>query len=102
MFERLEQLTRSILLAINGACHPVLDEFFWYISEVWVFFPAFIFLIWLIYKHKGIKYLSLALLSVGLIVLFCDQSTNLVKHSVKRYRPTHNLEICKQVHLVHD
>jgi len=102
MFERLEQIDRSILLAINGACHPVLDEFFWYVSEVWVFFPVFIFLIWLIIKHKGIKYLGLALLSIALIILFCDQSTNLVKNKVQRYRPTHNLEICNQVHLVHD
>jgi undecaprenyl-diphosphatase len=102
MFEYLEQIDRSVLLAINRTCHPVMDEFFWYVSEVWVFFPVFIFLIWFIYKQKGIRYLNIAFLSIALIILFCDQTTNLVKHKVQRYRPTHNLEICNQVHIVHD
>lgn len=102
MFEYLEQIDRSILLTINGACHPALDEFFWFVSAEWMFLPVALFLLWYIYKQRSIKYLNLTLLSIALIILFCDQSSTLVKKSVKRYRPTHNLEICDQLHIVHD
>lgn len=102
MFETLEHIDRTILLAINGAHHPVLDVFFWQISEGWVLVPLWIFLIWYLVKQKGIKFLLVALLFSAFVILFCDQSANIVKHSVERYRPTHNLEIKEQIHIVND
>ena len=102
MFESLEHIDRVILFAINGAHHPVLDAFFWQASAGWIFTPLWILVIWYLHKQKGIKYLATALLCAGFIVLFCDRSTELVKHSVKRYRPTHNLEIKDQIHVVNN
>ncbi|MBK7668549.1 MAG: phosphatase PAP2 family protein [Sphingobacteriaceae bacterium] len=102
MFETLEHIDRAILLAINGAHHPVLDVFFWHASAEWIFIPFWLLVIWYIHKQRGIKYLGTVLLCVAFIILFCDQSTNIVKHSVKRYRPTHNLEIQDQVHIVNN
>jgi undecaprenyl-diphosphatase len=102
MFEALEKIDRTILLAINNACHPALDEFFWQVSAGWIFVPVWILIMWYIYKQKGIRYIGITLLCIGFVILFCDQSTNLVKNSVKRYRPTHNLEICGKIHVVND
>ena len=102
MFETLEHIDRTILLAINGAHHPVLDTIFWQASAGWIFIPLWLFILWYFYKEKGIKYLGTAILCVAFIVLFCDRSTDLIKHSVKRYRPTHNLEIKDQIHIVND
>ena len=102
MFESLERIDRSILLAINGACTPAMDIFFWQVSAGWIFVPLWVLLAWFIYKRKGIRYMGLMLAAVGLVILFCDQSTNLVKKSVKRYRPTHNLELCDHIHVVNE
>lgn len=100
MFETLEHIDRTILLAINGANHPVLDSIFWQASAGWIFIPLWLFILWYFYKQKGIKFVGTAVLCVAFIILFCDRSTELVKHSVERYRPTHNLEIMDQIHIV--
>lgn len=102
MFETLEHIDRTILLAINGAHHPVLDSFFWAASAEYIFIPLWLFVVWYIYTKKGWKYLATSMICIALIILFCDQSTNIVKHSVKRYRPTHNLEIKDKIHVVND
>ena len=102
MLESLEYIDRSLLLAINGANSSLLDVIFWQISEGWVLLPLWIFLIWYIVKQKSLKFLLIVLLCSAFVILFCDQSANIVKHSVERYRPTHNLEIKEQIHIVND
>lgn len=39
---------------------------------------------------------------LAVLIAFTDQSSNRVKHHVKRYRPTHNIEIGEKVHILHD
>ena len=102
MFESLENIDQGLLLAINGFNSPIFDMVFWEVSAGWVFVPIWILILWYILKKKGIKFLGTAVLCIGFILLCCDQSTNLVKHSVKRYRPTHNLEIGHTVHIVNN
>ncbi len=41
-------------------------------------------------------------LGIGFCVATADLSTNIIKHKVQRYRPSHNLEIMAQVHTVND
>jgi undecaprenyl-diphosphatase len=38
----------------------------------------------------------------AIVVACTDLSTNVIKHAVKRYRPTHNLEIKDRVRVVND
>lgn len=102
MLDILENIDRAILLAINNAHHPLLDSFFWQASAGWIFAPVWALVIWYFYRQKGIKFLATAVLCVGMVLLVCDRTTEFVKHSVKRYRPTHNLEIKNQIHVVND
>ena len=102
MFEKLENIDRVLLLKINGLHTPLADDFFWLVSEGWLFLPLWIFLAIYIVKTKKIKYFFLAAFCAGLTILFCDQSSTLTKVAVQRYRPTHNIEIKDQIHLVHD
>lgn len=46
--------------------------------------------------------MAAAFLGIGLCVACADLSSELAKHTVKRYRPTHNLEVGPQLHIVHD
>lgn len=102
MFESLKNIDQTLLLKINGMHTPFADSFFWLISEGWVFIPVFAFLAFHIFKVKKIKFLLVTMLFVAFTIVFCDQSSNLVKHSVQRYRPTHNLVIGNNVHTVND
>lgn len=102
MFETLKNIDRELFLSINGFHSPLADSFFWLVSAGWIFLPVWLFLVAYIYKIKKLKFLLTGLLSIALVILFCDQSSTLVKKSVQRYRPTHNTEIGPKVHTVND
>ncbi len=102
MFETLENIDHSLLLQINSCYSPLADDFFWLVSAGWIFLPLWIFLSIYIVKSKKIKYFLTASLCIAFTILFCDQSSNLVKNTVQRYRPTHNLELKEKVHLVNE
>jgi undecaprenyl-diphosphatase len=102
MFDALEQIDRSLFLLINSWHSVLLDDAMFYISQIWIFFPLFIYWLYLVYRKEGFKKLLVLLAFTGLLVLLTDQTSTRTKHAVKRYRPTHNSEIMKQIHTVND
>lgn len=102
MLENLKLLDRQILLAINGLHSPLFDIAMFYVSQIWVFAPLFAYWLYMVYKRYGSKKLVILLGFLVLLVTLTDQTSNLTKHAIKRYRPTHNLEIQAQVHTVND
>lgn len=100
MLEALKNIDKEIFLAINGFHSPLADNFFWIVSEGWLFVPLWLFFAIYIYKLKKLKFLLKGILCIALVILFCDQSSTLVKKAVQRYRPTHNVEIGSKVHTV--
>lgn len=100
MLDQLELLDRHLFLAIN-ACHSTfMDVVMWYVSEIWVFAPLFAYWLIMVYKRYGSRKLFILLGFLGLLIILTDQTANQTKHAIKRYRPTHNLEIQSQVHIV--
>lgn len=102
MFETLKEFDTTLFLSLNSHYTPWLDVVMFNVSKVWVFFPLFFYWIFLIFKKYGLKKLLILLACIGFLVAVTDQTTNRVKHAVKRYRPTHNTEIGAQVHTVND
>lgn len=102
MFETLEQIDRSLFLLINSWHSVLLDDVMYYISQMWIFVPLYIYWLFLVYRKEGFKKLLVLLAFTGLLILLTDQTSNQTKHAVKRYRPSHNIEIKKQVHTVND
>jgi undecaprenyl-diphosphatase len=97
MFERIKLFDRELLLAINSFHSPFLDIFMWEMSEVYptvlfVFLSAIV-----IYRKYHLRKAMEFLLGCAIVLACTDITANLVKHEVKRYRPTHNTEIQKQV-----
>jgi undecaprenyl-diphosphatase len=102
MFESLEVLDRSMLLWVNSLHHPVLDVIMWYFSKTWMTVLVVIIFAFAALRTRGIKNAVLILIGCAVFSGIADLSTNLIKHGVKRYRPTHNLEIKNKLHVVHD
>ncbi len=100
MFDTLEQFDRTIFLHLNGLHTSLFDQFMFYVSQIWVFAPLFFYWIYLVVIKEGAKKLLVLLAFIVLLIILTDQTSNIVKHSVKRYRPTHNTEISTQVHTV--
>lgn len=93
MLDSLKLIDKTILLAINSFHSSFLDVLMFYLSEIWIFTPFFIYLIYLIYKKIGIKKTSILIVFVAILITLCDQTATVTKKSVKRFRPTHNIEI---------
>ena len=102
MLDKLELLDRELFLAINGWHAPMFDNIMYYVSQIWVFVPVFVYWLYMVFNRYGLKKLLILLGFLGLLVLLTDQTSNITKHTIKRYRPTHNLEIQSKVHIVNE
>lgn len=100
MFEMLERLDRALLLKINAMHTPFMDGMMWFMSYSWPTVAIIIAVAIAYYRKYAIKKTIEFLLGCAIVFACTDLSTNLVKHAVKRYRPTHNLEIKTQVHTI--
>jgi undecaprenyl-diphosphatase len=101
LFDSLKNIDRSIFTAINGTHNEFFDVLMECISSVWIWIPFYVLLAWLLYKAIGNK-MIVAVICAGLMILVTDQSANLIKNSIKRYRPSHNLELAQEIHLVNN
>lgn len=103
MFDILEKWDQSLFLFLNGLRLDSLDPVFWVISSKSIWIPLYIFFIILLFKHFERK--TALVLFVGLIItVACNDliCANLIKPTVGRYRPTHNLELGPVVKTVTD
>lgn len=97
--EKLLQLDTELFLFFNGIHASWADRAVYLISKGWFWIPLFLFIIfWIfkIYKKRGWIVLAVFALTIAL----SDQTCNLVKNSVCRYRPSHTEAIAEQIHLV--
>lgn len=91
MLETFESWDRAIVLAVNGANHPVLDVFFWIISSTLAWIPVYLILAHFVWKTYGWQNLLRFIGIVVLLIAVTDAgSTHLFKDVFLRYRPSHN------------
>jgi len=102
MFDSLKLLDRNLFLKINAAHSPLLDEFMWHMSDSWHTILIILVVAYAFYKKFSLKKAAELLLGCAIVFACTDFTSNLIKHQVQRYRPTHNLEIKQQVHIVNN
>lgn len=99
MLDYFEAIDHSIVLAINSLHSPLLDEIMWLISGKIIWIPMYLFLIYLSYQHFGKKNtIYFVLLVIAAIALSDLVSSKIIKETVERYRPSHNLELAPKLH----
>jgi undecaprenyl-diphosphatase len=101
MFEALELADRNLFFAINGLHSYWMDNIIYQATQTVVYIPLFLVAIFFLVKQYG-KKIILIIITVALLITCCDQFANLFKKNIKRYRPTHNLEIRDKVHTVNN
>lgn len=102
MIESLKNIDTALFFFINEKHAPIFDDFFWMASGGLIFTPLFILLAWNIFRKKKAKFFATGLVCIALTIACCDQSSRLVKHTVQRYRPSHNAIIKDKVHTLND
>jgi len=101
MLDFIENTDRQLFLYLNGMHCDFYDAVMPYLTELWVWIPLFAWWLYELYKKYQKKLLVLVFFVAALIVV-TDQGSNVIKRSVKRYRPSHNIEMKDQVHVVKD
>lgn len=102
MIDSLKMLDRYLLLKINALHSPLMDTFMWYMSKTWPTVGIILAVAFAFYKKFSPKKAVEFLIGCAIVFACTDFSSNMIKHGVKRYRPTHNLEIKSQIHVVND
>lgn len=103
LLDELLALDRSAFLAINGMHTPWLDPIMVGISEMLVWVPLYLFFLYLIHRHFGIRSLALAVPVVALMILCSDKgSVLLFKEVFQRLRPCHEGALQGLVHIVNE
>ena len=98
-------LDKSLFVFLNSLGSEYFDSFWLFISEsdiieVIYFFLAIEFLRF--FKIKDLKSILIFLLSMILMIVFTDQSSNFFKEFFERLRPCHNPELIEIIRIVKD
>ena len=100
MLDLIDQLDKSLFLAINGNGNGLLDGLMIFLSEKWVWIPLYLLLIFSFIRQFGVRF-WIAILGVLAVVLFADQITSgLMKPYFERPRPCKDQSFSEFVRLV--
>lgn len=102
MFEQLKNIDRDLLLTINSHNSPILDTILWGFSSTIPTVLLVLLFAYFFFKKFGEKKVFGFIVGAMLVFALADSSSHLVKNSIKRYRPTHNVEIKSKIHKVNN
>lgn len=95
----IDDLNVQLLLWINGHNSPLLDVIMYGASDRFIWIPFYALLLALFSKTYK-KNIWIILISVTLLILFCDQTANLGKDFFKELRPCHEPTLEGLIHIV--
>lgn len=99
MTEAILQADSSIFLFFNSLHTPIFDVLFYYISNRFVWIPFYLLLAFFLFRRYN-KKTWLLLAAIVCSIFLSDQSCNIIKCTVERPRPSHEIELAGKVHLV--
>tara|TARA_Y100000739_G_scaffold63772_1_gene52741 strand:- start:110 stop:694 length:585 start_codon:yes stop_codon:yes gene_type:complete len=99
----LLDLDQSLFIFLNSLGSVTFDSFWLFISESSVIEAIYLALVieflWF-FKIKDLKSILIFLLSLILMIVFTDQSSNFFKEFFERLRPCHNPELIEIIRIV--
>ncbi len=99
MINFLEKIDLQLLLLINGAHSPLFDSLMWWLSLSTIWIPLYCFLLFILFKKYQNQFWKIIVIIIISVTLTDGISSGIIKPSVKRYRPSHNLEIKEKLYL---
>lgn len=104
------ELDTELLLAINGANSPLMDQVMWQVSQALTWLPLYVLLIGaLAWLYKGNKAFRSWLPFVGAVAALALAvgaadfiSSSILKPLIERPRPTHNESLTGLLHIVNN
>lgn len=91
--ENLILKDKELLVYLNNMGSETFDPFWLFITNQFYLTPIFLFIFYLLWKKTGWKNLGIIILFIALMIVVCDQTTNLFKYGFERLRPVNDLDI---------
>ena len=101
MFETLKNIDGDLLLFGNSFHNSFFDKIVPHLTDFWVWIPLFTWWFFELYKIYKKKIVVIVLCVIGLL-LAADRSSVLIKNTVKRYRPSHNIALQDKIYVVNN
>jgi undecaprenyl-diphosphatase len=98
ILDLLNQWDKDLFLYLNGLHNTLWDYTMTLFTLTPVWIPFYLVILAIIVKKYGIKSWWI-ILSVTLLILFADQFSGILKHTVKRLRPSNDPEISQIAHV---
>lgn len=103
MLDHLARIDRDLFLAVNGWRSVALDAVLAPASNLWLWFPLYLFFLFLIQQRTGWRGLLIAVPVIAAMVFMTDTGSVLFfKETVQRLRPCHAADLRGLVHLIDD
>ena len=100
MLDQLLQLDKDLFLFLNGMGTETWDGFWMFMTTTRNSAPLYLLLLYLTYRHFGLKKTAIILVAVALLIPCTDQLSNFFKYGVGRLRPCHDPEVSDMMRLV--
>ena len=89
MIEAINKFDHQLFLLIHQWRNLFLDETMPFITSKWIWIPLYVILIYLIWKRFSNQTLTI-IITICVLILLSDQTSNLIKNEVARLRPCHD------------
>lgn len=93
MLEKILQLDRELLIFLNGLGSDTFDGLWLLITKQLNWAPIFLLVFYLLQKKIGWKKFGFYILFTAVLILICDQTSNLFKWYFHRLRPCNDPEV---------
>lgn len=90
----------ELFLCLNNLGSHTWDGLWLAITNKLTFIPLYALLLFLIYKHLGLKQMLFLIVLIALMITFTDQITNVFKRGFMRPRPCRAEDIMDQVRFI--
>ncbi|SRX53859.1 phosphatase PAP2 family protein [Aequorivita sp. CIP111184] len=99
MIEKLNNIDTKLFLYLNGQHNAFFDPIMYWASDKLFWVPFYVLLAILLVWHYKKQSIPI-FISIGLLITLADQiASHLIKHTVKRLRPSHEPSLQGLIHL---
>ena len=100
MIDQLLQYDTELFILLNNLGSTTWDGLWLIITNKFASVPLYIFLLFLLYKHYGLKSMLVFVVVIALMITFTDQITNVFKRGFMRSRPCGVAELEEQIRFI--
>tara|TARA_R110002049_G_scaffold12343_1_gene55457 strand:+ start:2316 stop:2885 length:570 start_codon:yes stop_codon:yes gene_type:complete len=100
MIEQLLEYDTELFLFLNNLGSTTWDGLWLIITNKLASIPLYAILLFLLYKHYGLKALLVFVVTVALMITFTDQITNVFKRFFERSRPCGTAGVMDQMRFI--